>query len=41
MSVLDAFLEHPKVILLVSESNRNILEMLGNTWVTFIVLIVD
>ena len=41
MSVFDVLLEHPKVILLVSESHRNILEMLGNTWSTFVVLIVD
>ena len=41
MSVFDVLLEHPKVILLVSESHRNILEMLGNTWSTFVVLIGD
>ena len=41
MSEFDALLERTKVILLVSESYKNILEMLGNTWSTFIALIVD
>ena len=40
MSVFGALLERPKVILLVFESHKNILEMLGNTWSTFVVLIV-
>ena len=36
VTVLDTVLEHQKVILLVSESHRNIPVSLGNIWSTFI-----
>ena len=41
MRMFDTVLERPKVILLVCESRRNILVMLGNTWSTSVDLIVD
>ena len=41
MRMFDAVLERPKVLLLVFESRRNILVMLGNIWSTFVDLIVD
>ena len=41
MRMFDTVLERPKVILLVFESHRNILVMLGNTWSTSVGHIVD
>ena len=41
MRMFDTVLERPKAILVVFESHRNIPEMLGNTWATFVDLIVD
>ena len=41
MRTFDTVLERPKGILLVFESHRSIPEMLGNTWATFVDLIVD
>ena len=41
MRIFDTVLEPPKVILLVCESRRNILVMLGNIWSTSVDIIVD
>ena len=41
MRMFDTVLERPKVIFLVFESRRNIPKILGNTWSTFVELIVD
>ena len=41
MRMFDTVLERPKVILVLFESYRNILVMLGNTWSTPVDLIVD
>ena len=41
MRMFDTVLERPKVILLVCESHRSILVMLGNIWSTYADLIVE
>ena len=41
MRIVDAVLESPKVIVLVTKSHRNILVIIGNTWSTSVDLIED